>query len=183
MTTNRILSFILGVLTIIGGLWCAATPGLTYLSMVWVIGFVMFFHAVEGIVTYGTRKALGIADGWSLAGAIISCICGLLIIFSSKAEFVTGVAILYYLFFWLIISGVFGIVGAFKLKKHTNTGVAAVDNFTGKWGWFVVLGILMIIAGFFGFAHPLLSMISIGLIVAIDIVAAGINMIAIAFSI
>ena len=69
---KKILMFILGLLVLIGGIYCVARPGLTYLSMVWVIGFVMFFHAIEDIVTYGERKRLGIADGWNLViGSLI----------------------------------------------------------------------------------------------------------------
>ncbi len=174
---NRVLLIILGILTVIGGFWCAATPGLTYLSMVWVIGVVMFFHAIEEFVTYGKRKSMGMANGWNLFGSIIAFICGLLIIISAKAELLTGVALLYYLFAWLIFAGITGIFAAFTLKKHMNTGVEAIDNFTGKWWVGVLLGILMIIAGCAGFAHPLLAAISIGLIVGFEIIVTGINMI------
>lgn len=179
---NRILLFVLGVLTVIGGIWCAATPGLTYLSMVWVAGVIMFFHAVEEILTYGKRKSMGVADGWNLVGAVIACICGFLIIISAKAELLTGVAMLYVLFTWLIIAGVLGILGSFKLKKHSNTGIQAIDNYTGKWWVGMLLGILMILGGCFGFAHPILSMISVGIIVSIDIISVGVNMLVRAFT-
>ena len=66
MTTNRIVLFIFGVLAVIGGIYCAATPGLTYLSMIWVIGFAILFHGIEDIMTWSARKKLGLADGWSL---------------------------------------------------------------------------------------------------------------------
>ncbi|MBQ7564862.1 MAG: DUF308 domain-containing protein [Lachnospiraceae bacterium] len=180
---KKILMFILGLLVLIGGIYCVARPGLTYLSMVWVIGFVMFFHAIEDIVTYGERKRLGIADGWNLAGAIIACLCGLAIIISGQAELVTGATLLYFLFVWLISAGIVGIIGAFKLRKHKETGIPAIDSFTGRWGWYVVLGILMILAGCFGFAHPILTMLSIGWIVGIDIMVAGIDMMVRAFTI
>ncbi|MCR5788586.1 MAG: DUF308 domain-containing protein [Lachnospiraceae bacterium] len=182
MTAKKIFMFLLGLLTVIGGMYCAGTPGMTFLSMVWVIGFVMFFHAIEELVTYGEKKRLGLADGWNLAGAIIALLCGLAIIISGQAELVTGATLLYFLFVWLIAAGITGIFAAFKLKKHQDTGVAAIDSFTGKWGWFVLLGIIMIIAGCFGFAHPILSMLSIGFIVGIDIMVAGINMMVRAFT-
>ena len=174
---KKVLLIILGILTVIGGMWCAATPGLTYLSMVWVIGFVMFFHAIEEMVTYSDRKALGFANGWNLCGSILAFICGLLIIISAKAEFLTGVALLYYLFFWLIFAGVFGIMAAFNLKKHTGSEIPAVATAAGKWWVGVIFGILMIIAGCLGFAHPLLAAISIGLIVGFEIIVTGVNLV------
>lgn len=181
--SKKILMFILGVLVLIGGIFCVARPGLTFLSMVWLIGVVMFFHAIEDMVTYSERKQLGIANGWNLAGSIISFICGLAIIVSGYAEFVTGITLLYFLFTWLIIAGIINIIIAFKIKKLKNTGDPALNYVGKKWGWQLVLGILVVIAGCFGFAHPFFSMLSIGMIVGIDIMVSGINMMVKAFTI
>ena len=183
MTAKKVLMFILGLLTMIGGMYCAATPGLTYLSMVWVIGFVMFFHAIENIMTWSERKAAGIANGWNLAGAIISLLCGLLIIISGQAELVTGIMLLYFLFGWLIAAGVIRIVGAFKVKGLKDSPVPGVKEAAKNWGWIIVAGVLMIIAGCFGFAHPVISAISIGFVVGIDIIAAGIDLMIKAFTV
>ena len=174
---NKVLLIILGILTVIGGMWCAATPGLTYLSMVWVIGFMMFFHAIEEMVTYGKRKEMGLANGWNLAGAILAFLCGLMIIISAKVELLTGVTLLYVLFFWLIFAGITSIFAAFSLKKYQNSGDAVIDSVTGKWWVGIIFGILMIIAAAMGFAHPLLAAISIGLIVGFEIIVTGVNMI------
>ena len=177
MTAKKVLMIVLGVLVVIGGCYCVATPGITYLAMVWVIGFMMFFHAIEDLVTYGDRKKAGLADGWNLASAILSCICGLAIIISGVAELVTSVVLLYFLFGWMIASGIISIIGAFRLKRLREHGGAALERAVGKWGWYLALGILMIFAGCFGFAHPLISAISIGLIVGIDIIVTGIQII------
>ena len=182
MTAKKICLIILGVLVVIGGCFCVATPGITYMSMVWVIGFMMFFHAVEDIITYGDKKKAGLADGWDLASAILSCICGCAILISGVAEFVTGVAILYFLFGWMIAMGIITIISAFRLRSLRDVVGTALERLVGKWGWHLALGILMIIAGCFGFAHPILSAISIGLIVGIDIIVTGVKMIVVAFS-
>ncbi len=182
MTAKRILMFILGLLAVIGGVYCAATPGMTYLSMIWVIGFVMFFSAIENIVTWSERKAAGIANGWSLASAILALIAGLLIICSGQAELITGITLLYILFGWLIAAGVLRIIGAFKLKGLKDSAAPAVQEAAKKWGWIVVIGVLMIIAGIFGFCHPILSAISIGLIVGVDIIVVGIELMVKAFT-
>ncbi|MBQ7563985.1 MAG: DUF308 domain-containing protein [Lachnospiraceae bacterium] len=183
MTGKKICLFLLGLLTLIGGFYCAATPGLTYLSMVWVIGFVMFFHAIEEIVTWSDMKALGIADGWTLAGAIIAMLCGLAIIISGQAELVTGATLLYFLFVWLIAAGITGIISAFQMRKLGDSELLGLQLLAKNWGWYVLLGVLMVFAGCFGFAHPILTMLSIGFIVGVDIMVAGINMMVRAFTV
>ena len=185
MTAKKICMIILGVLVLIGGCYCVATPGITYLAMVWVIGFMMFLHAIEDIVTYGDRKKEGLADGWDLASAILSCICGCAIIVSGVAELITGVAILYFLFVWMIVRGIIVIIVAFRLKKIEGLGGlggAVLERLVGKWGWHLALGIIMIIVGCFGFANPIVSAMSIGVIVGIDIIVTGVHMIVAAFS-
>ena len=176
ITANKVVLIILGVITVIGGIWCVATPGLTYLSLVWVAGFVMFFHAIQEILTYGKRKSVGLADGWSLAGAILSCFCGFLILISARIELMTGVMLLYILFSWLIATGILSILGAFRLRKHQDTGIRSIDVYTGKWWVGILLGVLLILSGCFGLAHPLIGALSIGLVTGIDIISAGINM-------
>ena len=48
------------------------------------------------------------------------------------------------------------------------------------WGWVLILGILMIIAGILGLVNPLGLAIAIGFLVGISIIAAGTNLIAFA---
>ena len=166
-----------------GGVFCVARPLSVDLAMIWIMGFVMFFHAVENIVTYGERKRLGIADGWNLAGAILGLICGLIIIISGQAKLIVGETLIYVLFIWMILSGIITIIGAFNLRKFKNTGDFIIDSFTGNWGWYAVLGVLMVIAGIFGCAYPLITALAIGIFVGVDIIVAGIQMMVLAFTI
>lgn len=182
MTTNRIVLFIFGVLAVIGGIYCAATPGLTYLSMIWVIGFAILFHGIEDIMTWSARKKLGLADGWSLFGSIVAVLCGLTVVISGQAQLLTGLTLLYFLFGWIIFAGVLGIISAFRLKGLKKSEVPEIMAIGSKWGWILLFGILMVIAGLFGFAHPLLSAVSIGIIVGVNIIITGINMILRAFT-
>ena len=45
-TFAKILAVILGILIVIGGFYCLFAPGLTYLIVGWVVGFVMVLGAV-----------------------------------------------------------------------------------------------------------------------------------------
>jgi uncharacterized membrane protein HdeD (DUF308 family) len=182
-TGKRVLMIIMGILVFIGGLYCIARPGMTYLSLVWFIGIMMFFYAVEAIVSYGERKRLGLASGWNLVSAILACICGFAIIVSYYAEFIAAEMLVYILFGWLIASGLISIMAAFGLKKLPEDAEKVIETVTGKWWIHVIIGIFMILAGIFGFVHPLIGAIAIGLVVGVEILTSGIKMIAVAFTV
>ncbi len=182
MTGSKVCMIILGVLVVIGGIFCIARPGMTFLSLVWFIGIMMFAYALEAIMTYSTRKKLGLANGWSLFSAILACICGILIIVSGYAELVAAEMLLYILFGWLIATGILTICGAFGLKSLPEPDVEIVEALAGKWWIHLIFGILLIIAGIFGFVHPFVAAFTIGMIVGIEIIISGINMIAAALA-
>ena len=178
MTTGKkVFMIILGILVFIGGIYCIATPGMTYLSLVWFIGIMMFVFAIQAMITYGERKRLGLANAWNLISAILACICGLAIIVSFHAELVAAEMLLYILFGWLIVVGIISVIGAFGLKKLPEPAEKVVEFITGKWWVHLLLGILLIIAGIFGFVHPLMGAISVGMLVGIEIMISGFNMV------
>lgn len=182
MTGSKVCMIILGVLVIIGGIFCIATPGLTFLSLVWFIGIMMFVFALQSIMSYRERKKLGLANGWNLFSAILACICGILIIVSGYAELMAAEVLLYILFGWLIATGIISIFGAFGIKNLPKREERIVEVIAGKWWIHLIFGILLIISGIFGFMHPLIAAITIGMMVGIEIMITGIDMIAAAFS-
>ena len=143
------------------------TPLATDMALVWVFGVFMFVQACGELSTYSDRKAAGYADGFSLAMSIISLIFGLLLIFSWSMDLAAAEVLLFFVFFWLIVGGVMSIVGAIQAKGAL--GLSPV--------WGILPGIIMIICGFFGVAHPILGAISVGIIAGINIVASGIELI------
>ncbi len=167
MTGKRIATIILGVVLIIGGIWCISTPISTSLAIVWIFGIFMLVKAVADLFTYSDRKALGYADGFSLAMSIISLIFALILIGSWKMQAITETILLYFICFWLIVGGVISIVGAIQLKRALDINPV----------WGIVMGILVIIVAMIGIAHPIIGAISIGLIVGINILVAGIELI------
>ncbi|MBO4375481.1 MAG: DUF308 domain-containing protein [Lachnospiraceae bacterium] len=173
---------ILGILVAIGGIFCIVRPGMTFLSLIWFAGVMMFFYAIEALVTYSERKKMGLANTWSLISAILACICGFAIVISNYANILAAEISLYILFGWLIAAGLLSILAAFGIKKLPGDVEKAVEMIAGKWWIHVIIGILMIIAGIFGFVHPLISAMTIGLVVGVEIILSGIKMIASTFS-
>lgn len=167
MNGKRIAAVIFGIMLMIGGFWCMRTPLATDMAFVWVFGVFMFAQACGEIATYSERKAAGYADGFSLAMSINSLILGLILIFSWRMEIVTAGILVYFVFFWLIFEGVLSIVGSVQVKRAL--GISPVLG--------VLLGIMMILAGFFGVAHPLLGAISLGIITGANIAISGMELI------
>lgn len=67
----------------------------------------------------------------------------------------------------LVIGGILRIVGAVGLIRLRNKA----------WIWMIILGILMIILGVYGFFHPLVNAIAIGWMMGFFIIFQGFNLI------
>ena len=63
----RIIKVILGVLLAVGGIYCMFTPIATYSTLAWLIGLAMIAEGVASVITWSSRRELGLANGWTLA--------------------------------------------------------------------------------------------------------------------
>ena len=70
MKTSRIVTFILGIVMIITGMYCLMNPVMTYMTLGYVVGVNMIIDSVGGIILWHERKKEGMSSGWELAGAI-----------------------------------------------------------------------------------------------------------------
>lgn len=182
MKAMKILSVVLGVILVIGGISCMFTPLATYSALAWVIGFTMLLNAMGGICTYSERKEMGMADGWSLASAIISMILALVLLGSELLQIAVITMIPIIAGAWIFIDGIVHVISAIKMNRYRKT---LPQDKRGKF-WLVTLivGIIMVICGIIGFLHPLIITITIGftlgILMGIYIVVSGIKMISVA---
>ena len=178
--TYKILSVILGILMIVSGIYCLATPGITFLAVGWIIGINMIADAIGNIFTWKGRKEEGLADSWTLAGAIVSLIFGIVLIGSNAMQLSVELFVAYMAALWLVVIGILRLVRSVKLHqfhKAFNTKVIA-----RRW-WVVMLnGILLIAAGVFGLMNPAMTAVAIGTMMGLNIVVAGINLISTAWA-
>lgn len=159
------LSFITGLLMIVLGGLFLARPGLSLASVILLVGI---FTIVYGVVL-AVSGLMGRTEsrGWAIAVGVLAVIMGVVTLAWPGA---TSLAVLYIIAAWAIISGIVDIGGAFMsglsggqrvwlvivgllgiavgiiLFVHPVTGVLALLWLVGM--YFVVLGILRIIAGF-----------------------------------
>ena len=176
MRTSRIITIILGVVMIVTGVYCLFTPAMTYLSVGYIVGFNMVLDAVGGIVTWSDRKNRGTADVWTLIGAILSLIFGVILLGSAAMQLIVDMMIVYIAAAWLTVIGVIRIIRAAKLRKiHKEFET----HILGKRWWVIMLmGIALVACGVFSFAKPSGLMIAIGINFGVNIIAAGACLIA-----
>lgn len=185
-TSGKIIVIVMGVLMVASGVYCIAVPGLTFLALGWVIGlflalgwvigFNMILDAIGNICTWGSRRELGLADGWTLTGAIASLCFGIILIVSETMQLAVELFVAYTAALWLLLIGLFRIVRSshlHRIHKEFDTRVMARN-------WWVVMltGILMVIVGVMSFMNPAIAAVAIGTMVGVGIFFAGVNLLA-----
>ncbi len=180
MKAMKVLSVILGVLLVIAGLGCLMSPGLTYLTLAWVIGFAMLVNAIGDICAYSNRFALGVADGWTLAGAIVSLILAFILLFSNVMQLAVSATIVFLAAGWMVVVGILRIVAACKIHAFRKT--LPEESRGNIWLVTLIVGILMVIGGIIGFIHPIVLIVTIGFLMGLYILLSGVALITSSFT-
>lgn len=180
MTALKILAGILGILMVIGGFICMLTPSATFASIPWVIGIIIFISALGDILEYSSRKKLGFADGWSLAGSIISMIFAIFLIFSNSMQFMVENVLALTAGIWLIVDGITHIASAIRMNRIRRL---LPENARGNvWLATLIVGILMLIGGIVAIIVPNVVVVTIGILMSILIIITGAKLVAGAFA-
>lgn len=171
----KILGIVLGVITIILGLYCLFTPGMAYLSLGYCVGFAMVMDSITEICFWWVAKSEGKADGWMLAGAILSLVFGFFVLNSALLRLSIDIFIAYYVAIWLIIRGGIVIARAFQLRKyHHDYNTIKVGK---QWYLPLVVGILMILFGLLCCFNPAIMASAIGIFIGLGIVSSGASLV------
>ena len=172
----KALSIILGAILLIGGIFCFFTPVQTYSTLSWLIGLAMVVDGVGDIVMWNGRRKLGLADGWTLFGAIVSIVLGVILLGSFVARFAVDLFIAYLIAAWLVIGGITRIMAAFRIREFNRfSGYSSIGS---NWVVLLVLGILIVILGVLCFFNPLSVMAGVGVMIGIAIICVGVDLIA-----
>ena len=173
----RVITIILGALLLIGGIYCMFAPIATYSALGWLIGFAMIVEGIGSVIVWNDRRRLGLADGWTLAGAILSIVLGVFLLGSFAAQFALDLFIAYLIAIWLVFGGIARIAAALSIRKYQKETMGA-DAPSSGWIGLLVIGILIIILGILCIFNPTSIMISVGLLLGLSIVCTGAGLIA-----
>lgn len=155
-----------GLAAIVFGILAFAWPGITIVSLVILYGA---YALVDGVFSIFAAIGGGTpAPRWWLAVVGILGILAGLIAFINPV--LVGLYLLWFIGAWAIVSGVFEIIGAIRLRKE-------IDN-----EWMLILhGLISVLFGIMLFAWPVTSALALIWVIGAYAIAAGVIMIVLAF--
>lgn len=163
----KVLTIIIGILLVIVGFFCLFTPGLTLLSIGWLLGLMLLLAGISIIVDYFAMRRAFAFSGWNLFLGIITAVMGALLLINQPLRMVTDVIAIYMLGVWMLIMGIVRVVEAIQLRKVPGSG----------WGWLLVLGVIMALVGVYSFLHPMVAAFTLAWLIGIYIIVAGVDLI------
>lgn len=161
----KILSIICGIAMCIVGVCAATMPFRVFLGFGWLVGALFVVNGITMAINGFKKETKNVLSG---VLGIITAILGLCITCSALQRALTDLMIAYFIGFVLILQGVLRIVEACKLFKKSEKTSAVL---------LLVCGIVTAIAGILSVGHPILTMISVGFIVAFNLVSQGVSVI------
>ncbi|MGN0364022.1 MAG: HdeD family acid-resistance protein [Bilifractor sp.] len=156
-----IFSAIIGVLMMIGGIFCIFSPIITLFSTGYFIGILFFIFGLVGILRAVSTKTVTALGMITDALALFVGICAIVRPGTTR---VIDRFLIYLVAFWFLIQGICSIIVAIQKKAEVK-----------GWYWGLIAGILGCIVGFFFLLHPVLTAIATGVLIGISFLQAGIQ--------
>ena len=164
----KVLAIITGILTAILGFIAFGMPLRVFLGLGWILGALVLVNGVEVIIGAFTGKK----DIWQCILGIIIAIGGGIILFNTVSRVMTDAILAYLAGIVITAYGISAIVSGCKTWSKSK-GMSILG---------IILGVLSILAGIFSVMHPVITMISLGYIIAFNVIMQGINMVIMAFA-
>jgi len=174
-----VLSVILGVMLICGGISCLVLPEITFLTLGYIIGVGMIVDGIGLIIAWFQRDRSRAGSGWLLAGGIISLLLGLVAVCNGFVQLALDNFIIYMAIAWMIVFGIVRIILAFQVRKVFKAAESVDRNTDIGRDWWIglILGILLLICGIVGIFVPGTVAHTIGILMGISIIIAGVDLI------
>ena len=172
---KRFLVILMGLLMVVGGVYCLFTPVTTFLTTGYIVGVIIFCDAIGNIAAWFNAKKYVEISGWYLANAIISLIFGIIIMLSIGMQFAVDMFIVYAVAVWVIMTGISRISMAIRMKQLMNKLPKIFNN--KKWLGILLFGILMVLFGILCAFKPIVLSSVLGVLIAWFIIFAGASLI------
>jgi uncharacterized membrane protein HdeD (DUF308 family) len=114
----RALMAILGIISLIVGLWAIRHVGLTLLALAVLLGIFWIINGAVEIFTAVTEGAGLPGRGWTITIGVLSVIAGIIVLADPGISLLTLAIVLGC---WLLIFGIMEIVAAFQLRSAANS--------------------------------------------------------------
>ena len=176
---RKILSVLFGIMIIVDGVICLVLPGLTFLTLGYMIGVGMLLDGIGRIINWYQMDRGTEQSGWVLVSAIISLTLGAILMGSDAMQLAMDAFIVYMAIAWLIALGILRITNALRIRKmRSNIRDFQPDTPFGRNWWIaLIFGILLIVFGIIGMFTPATIIRTIGTLIGIAIIISGANLI------
>ncbi|MDD4200611.1 MAG: DUF308 domain-containing protein [Eubacteriales bacterium] len=162
----RGLTIASGVLMVATGVFCFINPGQTFLTMAFVVGSVMticgIIHALAYFIGRGFHNK-GDNNGWVLIDALLTLLLGILILFN---QLTVDMAIPMIFGIWVLVSGLLRLEASTRINRQVKPG-----NFMAA----SITGIITISVGILGFINPLVTYVSVIILLGVFLIIQGVN--------
>jgi uncharacterized membrane protein HdeD (DUF308 family) len=168
---KKVLYLILGAALIAMAVLSLTVDGAAYLFC--GIGLLLF--GAGKMVNWGMRRKSGTASLWELILGIIAFSGGVLMLFGNQIGDFALINLLIILSIYLMVIGVFEILGAIMYRKAMTTadlGVQAPGSVSS-----MVIGVIMIVVGVLGIIFPIFASVVVGLMMVGGMLVMGIKLI------
>lgn len=157
-----------GLCAILFGILAFIWPGITLGALVLLFGAYALLDGILSIVAAIFKREGSGTPGWALVlVGILGIVAGIL---AFVWPGITALILLYLIAFWAIVSGIFEIIAAIKLRKEIE----------GEW-WLVLSGILAVVFGLLLIARPGAGAIAVVWLIGGYALLFGIFLVALAF--
>lgn len=164
----KIFTIITGALLTVLGFYAFGVPIRTFLGIGWLLGTLLLINGIELVIASLKKEK---KDIWNLILGALDVIIGLVILFNGVQRALTDVMVAYLIGAGILVYGIVQVVFGCKVFKIEKT--ASIIR--------IICGVIGIIAGLGSIGHPFMTMLSVGYIIAINIVVQGINIIVFGF--
>lgn len=164
----RTLTILSGVLMLITGALCFVFSGLTFLDLAFVVGIVMVINGIIHSLAYFIGRGLhnkGDNNGWILVDSLLTLVLGILVLCN---QLVVEAAIPMVFGMWVLTSGILRIEATSRINREKKR-----TSFRST----LITGILTVAVGIFGFINPVMTLVSVVILVGMFLCMQGINII------
>ena len=171
----RLISVILGILLIAGGVMSIVSPGAVALNLGALIGLYILIHGVGTLINQTRFRHWG-SDGWAVGGAILAILIGAALMTSARFQWLTNLAVVFMAGLWILAAGIVCVATAFRMRRFSQA--LPWEKPRTSWLWLLLLGVLLIAMGILAYVHLMLGIVTIGVMLGVYVISAGIHLIA-----
>jgi uncharacterized membrane protein HdeD (DUF308 family) len=153
-----------GILALIFGGFALFLPRVAFLSLVLVFGAFALIDGIFAIISAFTSNAKSENWWWIILEGAFGILIGILTVIQPAAM---GQAWLWVIGFWAVVTGLFEIITAIRLRKLIEGEL-----------WMILAGLASVIFGILVFIYPGSGAFAIGLVLGIYAIIFGITLIA-----